>query len=109
VDAENGRRALGEPTARGHFLSTREEWLRGERRPLNGRSPGHGCGMKQARELASGANRREAESACGRNEARPWKPSQQWTRASDVVKRDGTLAGGPGAERLRAGAWTKEL
>lgn len=35
-------------------------WLCRAAKPLNGKSPGRGCGMKQAHEPESGANRREA-------------------------------------------------
>lgn len=44
--------------------------LRGEFKPLDGMSVlEDGCGMKQIRKPRCGGNRREAESAWGRNEA----------------------------------------
>jgi hypothetical protein len=65
--------------------------------------------MKQARKRVRGENRREAEIACGRNEAGPWKPSRVWTRIRDVAMREETQAGGLVAERWLAGMETKEL
>jgi hypothetical protein len=59
---------------------------RGEK-PLdeNGR-PGRGSGMKEAPELESGVNRREAVNACGRNEV-GLGARREWTRSSDVARR----------------------
>jgi len=53
ADNGKGAREVGDESTR----------LRGERRPLNRMGPEHGCGMKQARELGGGGNRREAENA----------------------------------------------
>lgn len=83
---DNGEEAARADEARG--AAWREK-------PLNGTSPGHGSGTKQAPEPARGGNRREAANACGRHVVRLGMPRGQWTRAGEVVKRAETLAGPP--------------
>jgi len=53
--------------------------LRSGRNPWTVRNPGRGSGMKEAREAESGASRRGAEKARGRNEAERWEPPRVWT------------------------------
>jgi hypothetical protein len=101
-------------------------------KPLNGRGPEHGCGMKQAREPDRGANRREAERAWGRTEAGALGTSRnaggpvragtgvvvregaqahsdRWTRTGDVMRRAETLVGECELRKGFAARGVKEL
>jgi len=63
--------------------------LAGGRKPLK-RNPGRGSGMKQARKVVGGENRRGREQRRGRTEGRAWEPWQTWTPGTEVAKRDET-------------------
>jgi hypothetical protein len=74
-------------TARGQAMVTSRCPLRIGRTPWTEPNPGRGCGMKQAREVGSGENRRGVEKTRGRSEVGKWTSPRVRVRTRDRGRR----------------------
>jgi len=73
-----------------------------EGKPLKGGTPRGGCGMKQARKVSGGVNRRGGVKPRGRN-ASGWSTGRTWTLGADVAIGERTSWEGPGPRGHPAG------